>query len=56
MYEAGNPKLGLCDNPEGSEAGEMGAEFKRWGTYVQLMLIHVDVWQKPLQYCKAVVL
>ena len=31
MYEAGNPKSGLCDNPEGSEAGEVGAEFKSGG-------------------------
>ena len=30
--------------------------FKREGTYVYLLLIHVDVWQKPTQYCKAVIL
>ena len=23
-----------------------------WGTHVHLWLIHVSVWQKPLQYCK----
>ena len=28
--------------------------FKREGTYVYLWLIHVDVWQKPIQYCKAI--
>ena len=28
----------------------------REGTYVYLCLIHVGVWQKPTQYCKAVVL
>ena len=35
---------------------EMGENFKREGTYVYLQLIHVDVWQKPTQYCKAIIL
>ena len=26
------------------------------GTYVYLRLIHVEVWQKPTQYCKAIIL
>ena len=26
------------------------------GAYVYLWLIHVDVWQKPTQYCKAIIL
>ena len=25
------------------------------GDYVYLWLIHVDTWQKPIQYCKAIV-
>ena len=25
-----------------------------WGTHVNPWLIHVNVWQKPLQYCKAI--
>ena len=25
-----------------------------WGTYVNPWLIHVNVWQKPLQYCKII--
>ena len=25
-----------------------------WGTYVHPWLIHVNVWQKPLQYCKII--
>ena len=28
--------------------------FKREGTYICLWLIHVDVWQKSRQYCKAI--
>ena len=25
-----------------------------WGTHVHPWLIHVNVWQKPLQYCKVI--
>ena len=25
-----------------------------WGTHVNPWLIHVNVWQKPLQYCKGI--
>ena len=34
----------------------MGERFEREGTYVYLWLIHVDVWQKPSQHCKAIIL
>ena len=29
--------------------------FKREGMYVELWLIHIDIWQKPTQYCKEIV-
>ena len=37
----------------------MGWEGRReegsgWGTHVNLWLIHVNVWQKPLQYFKVI--
>ena len=35
---------------------EVGRRFKREGTYVYLWLIHVAIWQKPAQYCKAMIL
>ena len=35
---------------------EVGGKFKREDTYVYLWLIHVDVWQKPTKYCKAIIL
>jgi len=35
---------------------EAGGRCKREGTYVYLWLIHVDVWQKPIQYSKAIIL
>jgi len=30
--------------------------FKREGIYVYLWLIHVNIWQKPTQYYKAIIL
>ena len=49
----GELKPGLCNNLEGWEAD---GRYKREGTCVYLWLIHVDVWQKPTQYCKAIIL
>ena len=34
---------------------KVGGKFRREGIYVYLRLIHVDVWQKPTQYCKALI-
>ena len=33
-----------------------GREAPEGGTYVYLGLIHVAVWQKEIQYCKAIIL
>ena len=33
-----------------------GGRFRREGTFLYLWLIHVDVWQKPTQYCKVIIL
>ena len=49
-------KQWLCINLEGWTGREMGGRFKREGTYVYLWLIHVDVWQKPITYCKSIIL
>ena len=46
----------LCDNLEGGMEWEVGGSFLREGTYVYLWLIHVNIWQKPIQYCKAIIL
>ena len=35
---------------------EVGGMVKWEGTWVNLWLTHVDVWQKPMQYCKAIIL
>ena len=46
----------LCGNPEGcDEVGDGGRAFRREGVCVYLWLIHVDVWERPTQHCKAMV-
>ena len=35
---------------------EAGGRFKREGAYVYLWLIHIDVWQTPTKFCKAIIL
>ena len=51
MYDAGNPKPVLWDNLEGW-GGEGGGSRDSGGQG----LIYVDVWQKPSQYCKLIIL
>ena len=34
---------------------EVGVGFRIGGTHVYLWLIHVDVCQKPSQYCKVII-
>jgi len=55
-YDAGSSHLVLCVNLEGWDGWEVGGRIRREGTYVYPWLIHVDVWQKPTQYCKAIIL
>ena len=50
MHETGHSKSVHWDNPEGWD-GEGGERGFRMGTHVHLWLIHVNVWQKPPQYC-----
>ena len=62
LYYAGSSKLVLCDSLEGLDRVgggrevQEGGRFKREGTYVYSWLIHVDIWQKPTQYYKAIIL
>ena len=42
------------DNLEGWNG--VGGRFEREGTHVYLWLIHVDVWQKTTEHCKATIL
>ena len=45
----------LCDNLE-AMGWEIRRRLKKGWTYAKLWLIHVDVWQKQAQYCKANIL
>ena len=38
------------------QPGEEGGVFRIGGTHVYLWPIHVDVWQKPPQYCRIIIL
>ena len=56
MHEAGHSQVELSDNPEGYDGEGDGRGIQDGGTHVYLWLIHVDVWQKPSQYCKVIIL
>ena len=53
VHEAGCSGLVCWDDPEGWD-GEGGEGGSGWGTCVHPWQIHVNVWQKPLQYCKVI--
>ena len=46
----------LCVSLEGWDGVGDGGGYKREEIYVYLWLVCVDVWQRPTQYCRAVVL
>ena len=52
MHEAGHSKPLLWDNTEGwgGEGGGRGCS-----RCVHPLMIHIDVWQKPPQYCKEII-
>ena len=54
MHEAGHSKLVLWDNPEGWGGEGGGRGVQDGGTHVHPWLIHVNVWQKPPQYCEVI--
>ena len=47
-------RAGALGRPRGMGWGGRWEEGSEWGTHVNLWLIHVNVWQKPLQYCKVI--
>ena len=56
LYDAGSSNPVLCDNLETLHGMRGGRKFKTGELCVYLWLIHVDVWQKLTQYCKAIIL
>ena len=55
-YDTGNSNGSLVTAQRGGMGREVGGMFKWEETHVNLWMIHVDVWQKPMQYCKAFIL
>ena len=45
---------GALGRPRGRAWGGRREGGSGWGTHVNPWLIHVNVWQKPLQYCKVI--
>ena len=45
---------GTLGRPRGMGWGGRWEGGSGWGIHVQPWLIHVNVWQKPLQYCKVI--
>jgi len=54
MHETGGSKPGHWDNPEGGDGEGSGRVVWDRGTHVHQWLTHVNVWEKPPQYCKVV--
>ena len=54
--DSGNSNQGSVTTQRGRMRREVGGRFKREQAYVYLWLIHVDVQQKPTQYCKEIIL
>ena len=46
----------LCDNIETWNGMGDRMEIPEGGAYIYVELTYVDVWQKPTQYCKAIIL
>ena len=54
MHETGHSKPVLWDNPEGCGGEGRGQGVWDGGTHIKSSLIHVNVRQKPPQYCKII--
>ena len=47
-------RAGALGRPRGMGWGGRQEWGSGWGTHVNPWLVHVNVWQKPLQYCKVI--
>ena len=44
-------RAGAVGRPRGMGWGGRQEVGSAWGTHINPWLIHINVWQKPLQYC-----
>ena len=56
LYDGGSSNQVLCDNLEEWDGVGGRREIQEGGDILYLWLIHVDVWQRLTQYCKAIIL
>ena len=54
MHETGCSGPVHWGDTEGWDEEGGGRGGSGWGTHVHPWLIHVNVWQNPLQYCKVI--
>ena len=54
MHETGCSGMVHWDDPEGWDREGGGRWGSGWGAHVHPWRIHVNVWQKTLQYCKVI--
>ena len=47
-------RAGALGRPRGMGWGRRWEGGSGWGMHVNPWVIHVNVWQKPLQYCKVI--
>ena len=47
-------RAGALGRPRGKGWGGRWERGSGWGTHVNPWLIHINVWQKPIQYCKVI--
>ena len=55
LYVSGNSHWGSVTVQRGGMGREEGGTFEWDRKRVNLQLIHADVWQNPMQYCKAII-
>ena len=48
------PRTGALGRPRGMGWGGRWEGVLGWETHVNPWLIHVNIWQKPVQYCKVI--
>ena len=51
VKEAQVVRVGALGRPRGMGWGGRQEGGSAWGTHINPWLIHINVWQKPLQYC-----